>query len=107
RIDSANQSGPTGRAGSAIFGGSTPSRGRGRSPGQVLCMKLHPPPGTPTLPVIAARKASARQGWEAVGWCEVPALQKIAAGFAAAYGSATERIVSAGTSHIPAAHSGV
>src|SRR5262249_59222357 len=56
----ANESGPTGIARSLIVGGLAVKGGRCRSPGQVLCMKLQPPPGTPTLPVIAARNASAR-----------------------------------------------
>jgi hypothetical protein len=47
-------------------------------------MKLHPPPATPTLPVTAARNASVRYVSNAPSWCEIPALQKIAAGLAVA-----------------------
>ena len=51
-------------------------------PGHVLCMKLQPPPWIPMLPVIAAMKANVRYVLKALSGCEIPALQKIAVGFA-------------------------
>ena len=49
-----------------------------------LLVKLQPPPGTPMLPVTAARKVRTRSVSKAPSWWEIPALQKIAAGLALA-----------------------
>ena len=57
-MDSANQSGPTGSA-AAFFGQGCLQGRQVRSPGQVLCMKLQPPPRHADVAVIRQERQAA------------------------------------------------